>query len=35
MGRDENVNLETLGMICEYFQCDIVDIIEFKDEEGV
>ena len=35
MGRDENVILETLGKICEYFQCDIGDIIEFKDEEEV
>lgn len=32
MGRDENVSLETLGKICEYFQCDIGDIIEFKNE---
>ena len=30
MGRDENVSLETLGKICEYFQCDIGDIIEYK-----
>lgn len=32
MGRDENVILETLGKICEYFQCDIGDIIEYKNE---
>ena len=32
MGRDENVSLETLGKICEYFQCDIGDIIEYKNE---
>ena len=32
MGRDENVSLETLGKICDYFQCDIGDIIEFKKE---
>ena len=30
IGRDENVSLETLGKICEYFQCDIGDIIEYK-----
>lgn len=30
MGRDENVSLETLGKICEYFQCDIGNIIEYK-----
>ena len=23
MGRDENVSLETLEKICEYFQCDV------------
>lgn len=33
MGRDENVSLETLGKICEYFQCDIGDIIEYKSME--
>ena len=30
MRRDENVSLETLGKICDYFQCDIGDIIEYK-----
>ena len=30
MGKDENVSLETLGKICEYFQCDIGYIIEYK-----
>lgn len=30
MGRDENVSLETLGKICEYFQCDIGDIIVYR-----
>ena len=33
MGRNENVSLETLGKICEYFQCDIGDIIEYKSME--
>lgn len=32
MGKDENVSLETLGKICEYFKCDIGDIIKFKNE---
>lgn len=32
MGRDENVSLETLGKICKYFNCNIEDIIEFKNE---
>ena len=32
MGRGENVSLETLGKICEYFHCDIGDIIEYKKE---
>ncbi|MDD7732088.1 MAG: helix-turn-helix domain-containing protein [Eubacteriales bacterium] len=37
MGRDENVSLETLGKICEYFQCDVGDIIEYirKSEEEI
>lgn len=28
IGRDENVSLETLEKICEYFQCDIGDTIK-------
>lgn len=32
MGRDENVSLDTLAKICEYFQCNIEDIIEYKNE---
>ena len=30
MGKDENVSLETLGEICEYFQSYIGDIIEYR-----
>lgn len=30
MGRDENVSLDTLAKICEYFNCNIEDIIEYK-----
>lgn len=29
MGKDENVSLDTLGKICEYFQCNIEEIIEY------
>lgn len=32
MSKNENVNLYTLGSICEYFQCEIGDIIEYKKE---
>lgn len=31
MGKNENVSLDTLGKICEYFKCDIADIIEYKE----
>lgn len=33
MGKNENVSLDTLGKICEYFQCDVGDIIEYKNEQ--
>ncbi|WP_409229324.1 helix-turn-helix domain-containing protein [Gudongella sp. SC589] len=29
LGKDENVSMEVLGRICEYFRCDIVDILEY------
>lgn len=32
MGSNENVSMETLGRICEYFQCDIGDILEYMIE---
>lgn len=32
MWRNGNVSLETLGKICEYFLCDIGDIIEYRNE---
>lgn len=37
MGRDENISLETLGKICEYFNCDVGDVIEYrrKNEEEI
>lgn len=34
MGKDENVNMDTLGKICEYFKCDIGDIIEYQLEDN-
>lgn len=30
MGKDENVNMDTLGKLCNYFQCDIGEILEYK-----
>lgn len=33
MGRNENVNLNTLGKICEYLDCDIGEILEYKKEK--
>lgn len=33
MGRDENVSLDTIDKICGYFQCDIGDIMEIRNEE--
>lgn len=32
IGREENVSLERVGKICEYFQCDIGVIIEYRRE---
>lgn len=29
LGKDENVNMEVLGRICEEFKCDISDILEY------
>lgn len=33
MGKDVITSLETLRKNCEYFRCDIGDIIEYKSEE--
>ena len=35
LGKDENVSMEVIGRICEYFRCDIKDIIEYKLEEKI
>lgn len=34
LGKDESVQLEILLKICEVLQCNIEDIVEFKDNEG-
>lgn len=33
MGKNENVSLDTIGKLCNYFQCDVGDIIEYKLEQ--
>lgn len=30
LGRDENVNMDILAKICEYFKCDICDILHYE-----
>lgn len=32
MGRNQNVNMNTLAKICEFFKCDIGDILEYEQE---
>lgn len=32
MGKDENVSLDVLGRICKELECDIGDIISYKNE---
>lgn len=34
LGKNENVNMNTLAKICEYFDCDIGDIMEFRKGEN-
>lgn len=34
MGMNEKATLQTLGKICEYFQCEIGDIIKYSSEEN-
>ena len=33
MGKGENVSLEVLQKICEYFECNIGDIMSFEKDE--
>lgn len=37
MGKDENISMETLEKICEYVNCDVGDVIEYrwKNEEEI
>lgn len=35
MGRNETISLEIIGRICEYFQCDIGDIVEYTYKEKI
>lgn len=36
MGKDENVNMDTLGKLCKYFKCDIGEILEYRiDKDSV
>lgn len=35
MGKDENVSMDTLEKICEYFKCDISDILEFHPSQKI
>lgn len=35
MGKNQNVNLNTLAKICEYLDCDISEIIEYKLENKI
>ncbi len=32
MGKNQNVNLNTLGKICEYLNCDIGEIVQYRQE---
>jgi DNA-binding Xre family transcriptional regulator len=33
LGRNENVSMNVLGRICDYFECDICDILTYRHEE--
>ena len=35
MGKNENVSLDTIGKLCNYFQCDVGDIVEYKNDQKV
>ena len=32
MGRDENVSMDILGRICNYFKCDISDVLDYRNK---
>ncbi|RCX12754.1 DNA-binding Xre family transcriptional regulator [Anaerobacterium chartisolvens] len=33
LGKDQNVSMDVLGRICKYLKCDIVDIVEYINEQ--
>lgn len=33
LSKNENVSMDILGRICEYFNCDIGDIVEYVSEK--
>ena len=34
LGKNENVSTEVLGKICKVLNCEIIDIMEFVDEDS-
>ena len=32
MGRDENVSMDIRGRICNYFKCDISDVLDYRNK---
>ena len=34
MGKNQPVSLEVMGKLCEYFHCNIEDIVEYIPENG-
>ena len=34
MGKNETVSMDILGKLCEYFHCNIEDIVEYIPENG-
>lgn len=35
LSKDENVSMEVLGRVCEYFRCDISEILEYKVDNDI
>ena len=34
MGKNQPISLEVIGKLCEYFHCNIEDIVEYIPEKG-
>lgn len=34
MGKNQSVSLEVIGKLCEYFRCNVEDIVEYIPESG-